>query len=229
LVFNTFFWATFFGIIGIFASIFESNKGYTLGHCARLWGKCILFFCGIKYSVKGLENLNPDGYYIFAGNHASGLDIPLAFAALPYWLISIAKIELKSTFILGCVMKSAGHIFVDRRKSESALETLSKAKSSLIDNPRSVLLFPEGTRTKDGTLGMFKRGGLLLSIETGIPVVPVAYIGTYEMLGGNSRSMKYCPIEIRVGKPILPQLYSSENRRKLAEDVRIQVQSLINQ
>ena len=87
----------------------------------------ILFFCGIKYSVNGLENLDPNKNYIFAGNHTSALDIPLAFSGLPYWLVPIAKGELKPVFILGWVMDTAGHIWVDRRRSDLALKSLNNA------------------------------------------------------------------------------------------------------
>ena len=196
IIFNAAIWTSFFGLLGIFASIFESNKGKTLGHCARLWGKFILFFTGVRYSVKGLDNLDPKGPYIFACNHASGYDVPLAFAGLPYWLISIAKIELKSVFILGWVMETAGHIFVDRKRSENAIASLEMSKESLIKNPRSILLFPEGTRTMDGELGFFKRGGLMLSIDTGIPIVPIGLVGTFEMLKKGTWSFKNQPLEI---------------------------------
>ena len=199
-----------------------------MGHCANLWGKLILFFSGVKYTIKGLENLDPDGSYIFAGNHASGFDILLAFAGLPYWIVSVAKIELKSIIILGWVMSTAGHIFVDRGRSERALKSLEKAKSSLIKMPRSVLLFPEGTRTRDGSLGQFKRGGLLISVDTGIPIVPVAFKGTFEMLEKGSWSMKNHLVEMRVGKPILPDSYSNETRRELANDVKTKVQELLS-
>ena len=229
VLFNAAIWTAVFGLSGIFASIFESNKGKTLGHCARLWGKYILFFTGVRYSVKGLEKLDPNGCYIFAGNHASGYDVPLAFAGLPYWLISVAKIELKSVFILGWVMETAGHIFVDRRKSESAIASLKKSKESLTKNPRSILLFPEGTRTLDGNLGLFKRGGLMLSIDTGIPIVPVAYVGTFEMLKKGTWSFKNHPLEIRIGNPIYPEKISKENRNNLATTVKDQVSKLLNQ
>ena len=229
VLFNAAIWTAVFGLSGIFASIFESNKGKTLGHCARLWGKYILFFTGVGYSVKGLEKLDPNGCYIFAGNHASGYDVPLAFAGLPYWLISVAKIELKSVFILGWVMKTAGHIFVDRRKSESAIASLKKSKETLTKNPRSILLFPEGTRTLDGNLGLFKRGGLMLSIDTGIPIVPVAYVGTFEMLKKGTWSFKNYPLEIRIGNPIYPEKISKENKNNLAAIVKDQVRKLLNQ
>ena len=229
IIFNAAIWTSFFGLLGIFASIFESNKGKTLGHCARLWGKFILFFTGVRYSVKGLDNLDPNGPYIFACNHASGYDVPLAFAGLPYWLISIAKIELKSVFILGWVMETAGHIFVDRKRSENAIASLEKSKKSLINNPRSILLFPEGTRTMDGELGFFKRGGLMLSMDTGIPIVPIGLVGTFEMLKKGTWSFKNQPLEIRIGNPIHPKTFSNKSKNSLAKYVKSQVHALLDQ
>ena len=229
IIFNAAIWTSFFGLLGIFASVFESNKGKTLGHCARLWGKFILFFTGVRFSVRGLDNLDPKGPYIFACNHASGYDVPLAFAGLPYWLISIAKIELKSVFILGWVMETAGHIFVDRKRSENAIASLEKAKESLINNPRSILLFPEGTRTMDGELGFFKRGGLMLSLDTGIPIVPVGLVGTFEMLKKGTWSFKNQPLEIRIGNPIHPKTFSNDSKNSLAKYVKSQVHALLDQ
>ncbi len=228
ILLNACIWTFIFGLSGIFASIFESNKGKTLGSCARLWGKFILFFTGVRYSVKGLNKLDPKGYYIFACNHASGFDIPLAFAGLPYWLISIAKIELKSVFILGWVMKTAGHIFVDRKRSDNAMAALERSKISLINNPRSILLFPEGTRTLDGNLGVFKRGGLTLSIDTNIPIVPVGLVGTFGLLKKGTWSFKNQPLEIRIGNPIDPKIFQGKTKNILAEHVRNQVSTLLN-
>ncbi len=229
IILNAAVWTSFFGLLGIFASLFETNKGKTLGYCARLWGKFILFFTGVRYSVKGLENLDPKNCYIFACNHASGYDVPLAFAGLPYWLISVAKIELESVFILGWVMRTAGHIFVDRKKSENAIAALEMSKASLIKNPRSILLFPEGTRTMNGKLGLFKRGGLMLSIDTGIPIVPVGIVGTFEMLKKGTWSFKNQPLEIRIGNPINPKKISNNNRNSLAKYVKSQVNVLLDQ
>ena len=220
-------WTIIFGLSGIFLTYFEANKGRALGHCARLWGKFILFCCGIKYEVIGLHKLDPKLNYVFAGNHTSMLDIPIAFSGLPYWLVPIAKVELKSVILLGWVMRTAGHIFVDRNKSESALRILEKVKTSLIEKPRSILLFPEGTRTVDGSLGKFKRGGLLLAIDTKMPIVPMAFIGSYDMFGKGSWSMKGRRVELRIGSPIDPNNYSYESRRELAQFVREKVKELM--
>ena len=222
-------WTTILGVIGVIVSIFESRRGRTLGICARIWAKLILFFGGVKYSVSGLENLDLKKSYIFAGNHASGFDILLAFAGLPFWLVSIAKIELRSIPILGWVMRAGGHIFIDRNHQDKALDILNKAKESLKKMPRSVLLFPEGTRTKDGSLGNFKRGGLMISLETGIPIVPVAFVNTFEMMDKDSWTMKNHLLELRIGKPILPSSFTVERRRELAKQVQHEVKILLNQ
>ena len=215
-----------FGLSGILISFFESKKGRALGHCARLWAKSILFFTGVKFSVKGLNNLDKNHNYIFAGNHTSVFDIPLAFAALPFWLVPIAKKELRSVFLLGWVMETAGHIWVDRKNTDSALKSLKTAKDSLISLPRSILLFPEGTRTRDGSLAPFKPGGLLLAVDTSIPIVPIAFVGTFERLAPDSWSINNNPIELRIGKPSSPKGYSVKTRRELAIYVRDQVNRL---
>ena len=188
----------YFWIIRNFLTTFESNKGRTLGHCARLWGKCILFTCGIKYKVTGLNNLNPNANYIFAGNHTSMLDIPIAFSGLPYWLVPIAKIELRSVILLGWVMRTAGHIFIDRKKSESAIRILEKTKKSLLDNPRSILLFLKGRVLKMDRLVHLKKV-VFYTIDTKMPIVPIAFIGSFEMFGKGSWSMKGRSVELRVG------------------------------
>ncbi|MFL2982990.1 MAG: lysophospholipid acyltransferase family protein [Candidatus Neomarinimicrobiota bacterium] len=227
VLFNTVIWTLFFGLPGIFLTLFETNKGKILGYCARNWAKFILFFSGIRYSVRGLENIDSNSNYIFAGNHASMFDIPLAFAGLPYWLVPIAKIELKSVFILGWVMNTAGHIWVNRKKRKDAMNALDKARKSLIDKPRSILLFPEGTRTIDGSIGAFKRGGLFLSRDTNIPIVPIAFIGTYDLLNKNSFSMKGNDIVLHIGEPLPIEKSFFEDPKNFTENVRKKVKELL--
>lgn len=228
ILFVTAFWTIILGFIGILCSLFETKKGRILGDFAGIWARLILFFSGISYSVKGLENLKFNKNYIFAGNHASGLDILLAFGGLPFWLVSIAKKELKTIPVLGFVMSKAGHIFVDRKNSERALDSLKKARASLEKNPRSILLFPEGTRTRDGSLGLFKKGGLLLGVELDIPIVPIAFCKTFEALNKGTYKMKNQPIELRIGTPIETSNYSFETRQKLALKIRNEVDRLLN-
>lgn len=227
LIFNVAIWTVFFGLSGIVASFFEKDKGRILGYCARWWGRTILFFCGINYSVKGLEKIDFNKTYFFASNHASAIDIPLAFAGIPIWIVSIAKIELKSIFILGWVMSTAGHIFVDRKNSDGAFRSLKKAKKTLNQQPRSVLLFPEGTRSLDGSLLPFKRGGLNMAIDLGVPIVPVACKGTFEMFKKGTKSIKNNSLELRIGEPMITKSFKKEDAKVIAKRVSERVEALL--
>lgn len=229
LILNTIIWTVFFGLSGIFASFFEKNKGEILGVCARNWGKSILFFSGIKWSVSGLKNIKSNKTpYFFVSNHASALDIPLAFAGIPNWLVSIAKIELKSVLILGWVMSTGGHIFVDRRNKDKAYKSLKDAKKSLSKTPRSVLLFPEGTRTKNGDLLKIKTGGINMAIELGIPIIPVACKGTFEMLKNNANSLGNGVLELRIGKPIIIEKDKKADKHEIAILIKEKIEYLLN-
>ncbi len=223
ILINTAFWTTFLGLFGVIILVFESKKGKFLGKCARAWAKAILFFGGIKYSVKNLDNLNLSSSYVFAGNHASGFDILLGFAGLPFWIVSVAKIELRSVFILGFVMKMAGHIFIDRKNHDSAIASLKRASLSLKETPRSVLLYPEGTRTIDGVIKKFKPGGLLIAVKAGIPIVPIFYSGTYSILKRDSWKINNQKLELIIGEPISTKEYSFETRKELALKVQTEV------
>ena len=225
---NTAFWTTVLGFIGIVVSVFESKKGKFLGKCARIWAKIILFCGGIDYTVKNLDNLNLSKSYVFAGNHSSSFDILLGFAGLPFWIVSIAKIELRSIFVLGAVMEIAGHIFVDRKNHENAMKSLKKATISLKKLPRSILLYPEGTRTKDGSIQNFKPGGLLLAVETGTPIVPIYYSGTYNIIKQGPWKMNNQKLRLIIGKPISTEEYSFDTRRELANKVQSEVLKLSN-
>ena len=229
LIFNTVIWTLVFGLSGIFASFFEKDKGKILGVCARNWGKSILFFSGIKWSVSGLKNIKSSKKpYFFVSNHASALDIPLAFAGIPNWLVSIAKIELKSVLILGWVMSTGGHIFVDRRNKGKADKSLENAKKSLNASPRSVLLFPEGTRTKNGDLLKIKTGGINMAIELGIPIIPVACKGTFEMLKNNANSVGDGFLELRIGEQIITKKDKNINKHEIAMLIKEKIENLLN-
>ena len=125
-------------------------------------------------------------------------------------------------------MRVAGHIFVDRKNHESAMSSLKKASVSLKKNPRSILLYPEGTRTKDGSIQNFKPGGLLLAVETGMPIVPIYYSGTYSILNRGSWKLNNQNLKLIIGKPIFTEKYSFETRRELAKKVQFEVVKLSN-
>jgi 1-acyl-sn-glycerol-3-phosphate acyltransferase len=174
----------------------------------------------ISYSVYGLENLKKDANYVFASNHESALDILLVFAGLPYHIVFISKIELKRVPLFGLAMIAGGHFFVDRSNHKKSMESLNKAKDSMKKNPRSIILYPEGTRSIDGSIQPFKKGGLVMAMNLDVPVVPIAMCGTREAMNKNALSLRKNPLELRIGKPIETFNIEFENRNELANEVR---------
>ena len=186
LLIVTIFWTILFGVAVILFSPFDYKKGRILGFIVKYWAKTIFKTMNINVRVIGLDKLDRNADYIFAPNHASSLDIPLILGFLPFWIVPISKIELKWIPFLGWAMQAAGHVFVDRRDHEKAMLSIAKIKNSLLKNPRSILIFPEGSRTNDGKVNQFKTGGLSIGISTKISIVPVAIEGTFESLSKQS-------------------------------------------
>ena len=211
-----------FASTGIIGSIFEW-RGKFMSWIAITWSKILLYIGGIDYKVFGLNNLDPNRSYLFAANHESALDIPLVFASLPYHIVAVAKIELKRIPIFGWSMMAGGHFFVDRKNSKRALKSLEHAKTSILNNPRSIIIYPEGSRSNDGYIKPFKKGGIVLAIDMNLPVVPVALCGTRKCLGDKKFTLNNNTIEMRIGKPIETNVLGYEDRNKFVENVRDEV------
>ena len=225
----TIFWTTLFGIAVILFSPFDYKKGRILGFIVKYWAKTIFKTMNINVRIVGLDKLNRNADYIFAPNHASSLDIPLILGFLPFWIVPISKIELKWIPFLGWAMQAAGHVFVDRRDHEKAMFSITKIKNSLIKNPRSILIFPEGSRTNDGKVNQFKTGGLSIGISTKIPIVPIAIDGTFESLSKHSKEFVNKLLTINIGSPIDTRKYSLDDRKGLANFVNTEVKNLKNE
>jgi len=198
-----------------------------MGWIVRTWSKSILLFSRIKFEVEGLENLNPKSHYFFAANHTSAFDIPMIFAAVPFQMVAIAKIELKHIPIFGWAMQAGGHIFVDRRNHHRAIDSMEKAIKSMSKNPRSVLIFPEGTRSEDGKMLPFKKGGLVLAINLDMPIIPVAIIGTNSLVQDKFSSLSKNKLKLAFGEPIKTKNLTYDDRNDFAINLRQEVASLI--
>ena len=225
----TIFWTILFGIAVILFSPFDYKKGKILGFIVKYWAKIILKTMNINVRVVGLDKLNRNANYIFAPNHASSLDIPLILGFLPFWIVPISKIELKWIPFLGWAMQAAGHVFVDRRDHEKAMFSIAKIKNSMIKNPRSILIFPEGSRTNDGKVNQFKTGGLSIGISTKTPIVPIAIDGTFESLSKHSKKFVNKLLTVNIGSPIDTRKYSIDDRKDLANFVNTEVKKLKNE
>ena len=225
----TIFWTISFGVAVILFSPFDYKKGRILGFIIKYWAKTIFKTMNINVRVIGLDKLDRNADYIFAPNHASSLDIPLILGFLPFWIVPISKIELKWIPFLGWAMQAAGHVFVDRRDHEKAMLSIAKIKNSLLKNPRSILIFPEGSRTNDGKVNQFKTGGLSIGISTKISIVPVAIEGTFESLSKHSKKFVNKLLTINIGSPIDTRKYSLDDRKDLANFVNAEVKMLKNE
>lgn len=163
------------GTLSIGSSLFE-RKGHFAHACARWWSWLILATTGVAVRVQGLEHLTSGTTYVFVSNHQSIYDIPVLFNALPFQLRIIAKESLGSFPFLGWHLRRTGHLLVDRRHPDRAGILLRWRE--LLEQGLSLIIFPEGTRSADGTVGRFKAGSFLLAIEAGLPVVPISVVGT---------------------------------------------------
>ncbi len=164
-----------------------------------MWAPFVLWSCGIKLVVKGLENIDPAQPYVLVSNHQSYLDIPVLFRAVTINLYFVAKKELKKIPFLGWYMMATGMIFIDRSNRAKSIASLQRA-AKLIQKGKSVIMFPEGTRSKDGYLAEFKKGPFMLARQADVHVLPV---GISEPDGHwKINSLKRITIEVNVGKPV---------------------------
>jgi len=202
------------GVMVLLVGFFDTRKKF-VGSMPRWWSKWVLWSSGLEYEVSGLEKLDPDAKYVFVGNHESALDIPVAVACLPYNIVFLAKKELFRIPLFGWGMYAAGMVRVDRQNREKAGLSIDRAVRYLKRSCSSVLVYPEGTRSRTGELGRFKKGSFLLAIKTQLPVVPVTIIGSREVLPRNSFKFRRKKIRLKVGAPILTQGLTEDKRDEL--------------
>nr|WP_224747038.1 lysophospholipid acyltransferase family protein [Pelovirga terrestris] len=156
---------------------------------------------GLKLKVTGSENLTGDGPAIYVSNHQSNFDIPLLYAGLPIQFRWMAKQELFNIPLFGLAMKSSGYIPIDRSNRKEAMRSLTAAARRIRDGV-SVIIFPEGTRSADGTLQPFKKGALLLAAKAGVPIVPMAIHGSHQVQPKGSLRINPTPLLLTIMPPI---------------------------
>ena len=213
------------GSIVALAGIFDrEGRVYDVG--ARLWARAVRVCAGIKVDIKGLEHLDKSKSYIFMSNHQSHLDAVAWTPNLPFRIRFFAKKELTYVPIFGQAIYMSRHIIIDRKNIESAKKSIEKAKELIRKYKLSVLVFPEGTRSTTGKLGEFKKGGFVLALETGIPIVPIAVQGSFELLPPHSLKIKPGLIHLNVGEPISMSGFTMDTKEALIEKVRNAIETL---
>jgi 1-acyl-sn-glycerol-3-phosphate acyltransferase len=206
------------GTLVIVLSFFV-RSGNPLHKIARFWGKSILVASRIKVSVKGLSNIDHSKSYIYMPNHQGNFDIPVLLAHLRVQFRWLAKAELFKIPIFGHAMRKAGYISIDRYNRKSAIESLEIAANK-IKSGVSVLIFPEGTRSRDGKIRPFKKGGFVLAMESGVPIVPVVIKGTYAIMTKGKFRVNPGHVSMVIHKPIDTSAYTRETKEALMESVR---------
>jgi len=208
----------FFAILAIFVS-FTSKSGDLPHIVARIWAKCILVASGIKVTVKGRSNIDSSGSYIYMSNHLSNFDIPVLLAYLPVQFRWLAKAELFKIPLFGYAMQRAGYISIDRSNFRSAVQSLKRAAKNIRDGV-SVLIFPEGTRSQDCNIQQFKKGGFVLAVDSGVPIIPVIIHGTWPIMPKKRILFKPGNVILEIAKPIKSSDYTRKTKEDLMEKVR---------
>ena len=187
------------GALSITSSLFD-RRGYFAHGCARAWSRLILKTTGVRVTIEGLERITPGTTYVFVSNHQSIYDTPVIFASLPYQIRIIAKASLARFPVLGWHLKRGAHLFVDRRHPDRA--GILKRWGALVSEGLSLIIYAEGTRSPDGRVARFKAGSLLLAMQAGLPVVPIAIIGTRQVMPKGRLRTEPADVRLIIHDPI---------------------------
>ncbi|MGA6924621.1 MAG: lysophospholipid acyltransferase family protein [Desulfosarcina sp.] len=211
--------ATFLIASTVIVCSFFSRTGNLPHLLARWWANSILWVSRAKITVTGTEKLNPGQSYIYMPNHQSNADIPLLLGRLPVQFRWLAKEELFKIPIFGRAMRGVGYISIDRSNRKSAFASLERAART-IRNGTSVLIFPEGTRSRDGNILPFKKGGFVLSVDAGVPIVPIIIRGTGSIIPKGHFMIRPAPVSMRILDPVETAGYTRKTKDQLLDRIR---------
>jgi len=211
-----------FAASAILCSLFDAS-GRAYAFHARLWARLSLALAGTRVRIRGTEHI-PDGPVIFMSNHQSNFDILSLLANLPRQINWIAKKELFEIPVFGPSMRRGGYIPLDRSDGRKALKSMDNA-ARIIREGKSVVMFPEGTRSRDTLLLPFKRGGFLLALKAGVPVVPITINGSGRINPAGRTRIYRGTITITLHPPLKPA--STVNRASAEAALMEQVHNYI--
>jgi 1-acyl-sn-glycerol-3-phosphate acyltransferase len=213
------------GTISILSSLVDPSGDF--GHrCARGWAWLVLRTTGVHVDARGVDKLDPARSYVFASNHQSIYDIPIVFTSLPLQLRIIAKDSLARIPFLGWHLQRTGHLLVDRKHPGAGIV---KKMARLVRGARSLIVFPEGTRSADGAVARFKAGLFFVAVDAGLPIVPVSIAGSRHVM--RKGRLMTCPgrVTITIHDPISTEGMGRDGVRDLAERVRDVVRAAVDE
>jgi len=218
-------WSIFWISTALVLGTLFRDPSLPLRFARRFWAPGMLWFSGAKLRVTGLPETGWDQPAIYVMNHQSTLDIPAAFAVLPVDLRFIAKHTLRKVPFLGWYMSWTGMVFVDRSNSTQAVGTLNAA-AERVRGGISLLAYPEGTRSRDGSILPFKKGPFVLALQAGVPIVPVVIAGSLRVMPSGLKPLQPGVVRIAIGAPIPTADLSMGQREELVRRARDSVVAL---
>ena len=192
---------------------------------AKIWAKTLTTLSLVRVKTHGTQNIDPNGSYIFVANHQSIYDIPLVYGWLDNNFKWIMKKELRRLPFIGKTCALMGHIFIDRSNPMRAKQSLEIAKQNLKQGNSSVFLFPEGTRTRNGQIGTFKRGAFTIARDLHLPIVPITINRAYDALPKGLHYITPGTIEMIIHQPIDTTNLSDDNLNDLIKQVKTIIQT----
>jgi len=185
------------------------------------WSKRLLEVARVQLETTGRQHIVPNESYVVMSNHQSHFDIPVVFQALGIPVRMVAKKELFRIPIMGRAMRYSGFIEVDRSRHAKAIRSLAKARERLEQDRTSVWIAPEGTRSTDGNVGKFKRGGFHLAVDAGLRILPVAVDGSFRIhRAGSTHVHKHQVVKVAIRPPIDAPAFGRSQSDELMQAVR---------
>ncbi len=229
-MFRTIVWFGYFWLylIKIMPEYFKANRLLKEGRIkerdmlvnpkASKWAKDLLKLAGAKVTVIGAENVPVDGAVLFVSNHQGSFDIPLLLGCIDKPKAFVAKIEMVKMPIISTWMKHLNCVFMDRNDLRQSLKVMNDA-TEYLKQGYSMVIFPEGTRSKGGPMGEFKAGSLRIAVKANVPIVPVTIKGSFKLMEQNGFLIKPAEIEIVISEAIETRDLTKEQLKELNERV----------
>lgn len=218
------FYTLMMGALGLVGGFFDRDGSIMHGF-ARAWSWLIMKSIFSPLKVSGLDQIDTSKPHVYAVNHASALDIPALYVHLPFQFRIAFKKELLSYPVVGWHLKRSGQICIDQQNPSHSISSIRSALKGLKAG-MPLVIFPEGGRTRDGEIKPFMPGAFFLAIKAQVDIVPIALVGTYELLPMDTYHIKCRPLEMRVGEPISTQGLTIRDMESLSARVQGAVEQL---
>ena len=214
----------FLGLLALPGGLFD-RSGRRLHWFSRTWSRMIMASIFSPLTVTGLERIDTSKPHVYAVNHGSAMDIPVLYVHLPFQFRIVFKKELLSYPVVGWQLKRSGQVCIDQQKPTNSIAAIRSAVKSLKAG-MPLVIFPEGGRTPDGEIKPFLPGAFFLALKAQVDIVPVALVGTYELLPMDTFHIKCRPLEMRVGEPISTAGLTMRDLEALSAKVQKAVEEL---